>query len=93
MLYQDEADRRNASAERRFPQPGTHIHFIDPASASKTVRHVGYQEDVIAMGHLFVRGELYNERVINWPALGRLPAGFEILHHRQFGEDRRSSGT
>ena len=44
--------------------PGTHIHFIEPASAKKTLWHINYQ-DVIAIGHLFVSGELYNERIIS----------------------------
>lgn len=44
--------------------PGTHIHFLDPVSESKTVWHIGYQ-DVIAIGHLFVEGEYYNQRVIS----------------------------
>ena len=51
--------------------PGTHIHFLEPVSASKTVWHVGYQ-DVIAIGHLFVRGELYNERIISLAGPGVL---------------------
>lgn len=44
--------------------PGTHIHFLDPVSETKTVWHINYQ-DVIAIGHLFVEGELYNKRVIS----------------------------
>lgn len=44
--------------------PGTHIHFVDPVSETKTVWHIGYQ-DVIAIGHLFVEGEYYNKRVIS----------------------------
>lgn len=43
---------------------GTHIHFIDPVGAHKTVWHINYQ-DVIAIGKLFTEGELYNERVIS----------------------------
>ena len=43
---------------------GTHIHFLDPVSETKTVWHINYQ-DVIAIGHLFVEGELYNKRVIS----------------------------
>ena len=43
--------------------PGTHIHFVDPVSETKTVWHIGYQ-DVIAIGHLFVEGEYYNKRII-----------------------------
>lgn len=42
---------------------GTHIHYLDPVSATKTVWHVGYQ-DVIAIGYLFRNGELNSERVI-----------------------------
>lgn len=44
--------------------PGTHIHFLDPVSETKTVWHINYQ-DVIALGHLFTDGELYNKRVIS----------------------------
>lgn len=43
---------------------GTHIHFIDPVSATKTVWYLNYQ-DVIAFGRLFTSGELYNGRVIS----------------------------
>ncbi|MCK5894584.1 MAG: Na(+)-translocating NADH-quinone reductase subunit A [Endozoicomonadaceae bacterium] len=42
---------------------GTHIHFLEPVGANKTVWHVGYQ-DVIAIGKLFVTGHLFVERVI-----------------------------
>ena len=42
---------------------GTHIHFLHPASASRTVWHVNYQ-DVIAIGKLFATGELDSSRVI-----------------------------
>lgn len=43
---------------------GTHIHFIDPVSITKSVWYVNYQ-DVIAMGQLFTTGELNSERVIS----------------------------
>ena len=43
--------------------PSTHIHFLDPVSASKTVWQVGYQ-DVIAAGKLFTTGKLFTDRVI-----------------------------
>jgi len=43
--------------------PGTHIHFIDPVSATKTVWYIGYQ-DVLAFGHLFLTGQLDVERVV-----------------------------
>ncbi|MCA8993005.1 MAG: Na(+)-translocating NADH-quinone reductase subunit A [Planctomycetaceae bacterium] len=44
--------------------PGTHIHFLDPVSANKVVWYVNYQ-DVIAMGKLFLTGQLSCERVIS----------------------------
>ena len=43
--------------------PGTHIHFLDPVSASKSVWQIGYQ-DVIAVGALFTTGKLSTERVV-----------------------------
>ncbi len=42
---------------------GTHIHFLDPVSASKSVWTIGYQ-DVIAVGKLFTSGHLWVERVV-----------------------------
>ncbi|MBQ0757987.1 MAG: Na(+)-translocating NADH-quinone reductase subunit A [Amphritea sp.] len=42
---------------------GTHIHFLDAVSATKTVWTIGYQ-DVIAFGQLFTTGELYTDRVV-----------------------------
>lgn len=42
---------------------GTHIHFLDPVNAERTVWHIGYQ-DVIAIGKLFESGKLWLERVI-----------------------------
>ncbi len=43
--------------------PGTHIHFLDPVGPGKTVWFIGYQ-DVIAVGHLFLTGELMATRVV-----------------------------
>ena len=43
---------------------GTHIHFLDPVGAGKTVWTIGYQ-DVIAIGHLFTDGRLHTERVVS----------------------------
>ncbi len=42
---------------------GTHIHFLAPVSATRTVWHLGYQ-DVIAIGRLFTSGRLSTERII-----------------------------
>ncbi|MEY8713352.1 NADH:ubiquinone reductase (Na(+)-transporting) subunit A [Mangrovibacter phragmitis] len=43
--------------------PGTHIHFLEPVSLQKQVWHLNYQ-DVIAIGKLFINGELSCERVV-----------------------------
>lgn len=43
--------------------PGTHIHHLMPASAARSVWHLGYQ-DVIAIGHLLATGELWDERIV-----------------------------
>lgn len=42
---------------------GTHIHFLDPVDAHKTVWTIGYQ-DVMAIGGLFASGRLPVERVV-----------------------------
>ncbi|WP_425102184.1 Na(+)-translocating NADH-quinone reductase subunit A [Tropicibacter sp. S64] len=42
---------------------GTHMHFLEPPSASKTVWSIGYQ-DVIAIGRLFETGNLDSRRVV-----------------------------
>jgi Na+-transporting NADH:ubiquinone oxidoreductase subunit A len=44
--------------------PGTHIHFLEPVSATKTVWSIGYQ-DVIAFGHLFTTGQIDTSRVVS----------------------------
>ena len=43
---------------------GTHIHFLDPVSSSKTVWVINYQ-DVIAFGYLFLTGNIYSRRIIS----------------------------
>ncbi|MDC0403967.1 Na(+)-translocating NADH-quinone reductase subunit A [Porticoccaceae bacterium] len=43
---------------------GTHIHFVDPVSADKSVWTVGYQE-VIAFGALFTTGVIDTARVVS----------------------------
>ncbi|MDP0563465.1 MAG: Na(+)-translocating NADH-quinone reductase subunit A [Candidatus Endonucleobacter sp. (ex Gigantidas childressi)] len=54
--------------------PSTHIHFLDPVSAKKTVWQIGYQ-DVIAVGKLFTTGKLYTDRVVSL-------AGPQVEHAR-----------
>ncbi len=44
--------------------PGTHIHYLDPVGAQRTVWHIGYQ-DVIAIGHLFTTGRLLIDRIVS----------------------------
>lgn len=43
--------------------PGTHIHYLAPVDLERQCWYVGYQ-DVIAIGHLFLTGELSVDRVI-----------------------------
>ncbi len=82
---------------------GTHIHFLHPVSAGKSVWQIGYQ-DVIAIGALFSRGQLDVTRVV---ALGgpvvdkprllrtRLGASLEELTagELQAGSNRIISGS
>ncbi|QDT69028.1 Na(+)-translocating NADH-quinone reductase subunit A [Planctomycetes bacterium MalM25] len=44
--------------------PGTHMHFLAPVGMERECWHIGYQ-DVIAVGHLFLTGELLLERVVS----------------------------
>ena len=54
-------------AQFQGPHPaglaGTHVHFLEGASAAKPVWTIGYQ-DVIAIGRLFLDGRLYTRRVV-----------------------------
>lgn len=82
---------------------GTHIHFLEPVSLQKMVWHLNYQ-DVIAIGKLFVEGELWTERIIalagpqvKKPRLirTRLGASLETLTAGELadGENRVVSGS
>ncbi|QDZ03349.1 NADH:ubiquinone reductase (Na(+)-transporting) subunit A [Nitratireductor mangrovi] len=64
-LVQSEERLRVASFAGPHPAglPGTHIHHLMPASAKRTVWHIGYQ-DVIAVGHLLETGRLWTERTV-----------------------------
>jgi len=44
---------------------GTHIHLLNPVSATKSVWTINYQ-DVIAIGKLFTTGSLWVERIISF---------------------------
>ncbi|MCK9238058.1 MAG: Na(+)-translocating NADH-quinone reductase subunit A [Thiopseudomonas sp.] len=83
--------------------PGTHIHYLDPVSATRTVWHIGYQ-DVIAIGKLFTTGQIWVERIISLagpsvkqPRLvrTRLGANLSELTAGELveGENRRISGS
>ncbi|MCT4701011.1 Na(+)-translocating NADH-quinone reductase subunit A [Enterobacteriaceae bacterium H20N1] len=82
---------------------GTHIHFLEPVSLQKQVWHLNYQ-DVIAIGKLFIEGELWAERVISLagpqvknPRLirTRLGASVDALTQNELleGENRIISGS
>ncbi|MEE4204100.1 MAG: Na(+)-translocating NADH-quinone reductase subunit A [Halieaceae bacterium] len=43
---------------------GTHVHFLSGAALNRVVWTIGYQ-DVIAIGRLFLDGQLYTDRVIS----------------------------
>jgi Na+-transporting NADH:ubiquinone oxidoreductase subunit A len=82
---------------------GTHIHFLDPVSEKKTVWSINYQ-DVVAVGKLFVTGELSVERVISLagpqvkkPRLIRTQVGASLDHllagELSDGDNRVVSGS
>lgn len=64
-LPQGIASIRQAAFEGPHPAglAGTHIHFLEPVHAEKTVWHLNYQE-VIAIGKLFTTGRLAVERIV-----------------------------
>jgi Na+-transporting NADH:ubiquinone oxidoreductase subunit A len=83
--------------------PGTHIHFLEPASATKVVWSVGAQ-DVIAIANLFTQGELDNTRVValggpqvKEPRLVRTVLGASLseltLDELEAGDSRLISGS
>ena len=82
---------------------GTHIHFVDPVSATKTVWTVGYQ-DVIAIAKLFLTGQLSTDRVValagpmvNKPRLVKTRVGANISEltagELKSGTSRKISGS
>jgi Na+-transporting NADH:ubiquinone oxidoreductase subunit A len=94
-------------AEFGGPHPaglaGTHVHFLEGASASKVVWTIGYQ-DVIAIGRLFLDGRLYTDRVIalagpqvDSPRLLRTKLGADLqalcAGQLKSGENRIVSGS
>lgn len=82
---------------------GTHIHFLDPVSESKTVWTIGYQ-DVIAIGTLFTTGKIDSSRVVSLagpqvekPRLVRTQVGASVdeicAGNIRSGENRVISGS
>jgi Na+-transporting NADH:ubiquinone oxidoreductase subunit A len=61
--------------------PGTHIHYLDPVGAGRTVWQVGYQ-DVMAVGKLFRKGVIDTGRVV---ALGGDPLNQPRLVESRMG--------
>ncbi|MEO0435315.1 MAG: Na(+)-translocating NADH-quinone reductase subunit A [Pseudomonadota bacterium] len=82
---------------------GTHIHYLHGASVERPVWTIGYQ-DVIAIGRLFLDGELWTERVISLagpqveqPRLLRTRLGVDLealcAGQLRAGENRVISGS
>jgi len=61
----EQAQVRVAEFEGPHPAglPGTHMHFLKPVGAHRMCWYVGYQ-DTIAIGKLFLTGQLWTERVV-----------------------------
>lgn len=64
--------------------PGTHMHLLCPVGGGRSVWHLNYQ-DTIAIGRLFMRGEVWTERVValagpgvRAPRLCRVPLGASL---------------
>ena len=56
-------ERTNFTGPHPSGLSGTHIHYLDPVSAKKTVWTISFQ-DVIAIGKTFLSGSLYVDRII-----------------------------
>ncbi|MEE9344744.1 MAG: Na(+)-translocating NADH-quinone reductase subunit A [Methylococcales bacterium] len=67
VMMQVNQSQQTQLTEFNGPHPagvaGTHIHFLDPVNANKTVWHIGYQA-VLAIGALFTTGKINSERVV-----------------------------
>jgi Na+-transporting NADH:ubiquinone oxidoreductase subunit A len=61
---QDSVETHSFSGPHPAGLASTHIHFLDPVSANKTVWQINYQ-DVIAIGKLFTSGRIWVERIIS----------------------------
>tara|TARA_B100000900_G_scaffold415882_1_gene447679 strand:+ start:1622 stop:2968 length:1347 start_codon:yes stop_codon:yes gene_type:complete len=101
------AHARVQSAVFDGPHPaglvGTHVHFLQGASLNKLAWTVDYQ-DVIAVGRLFLDGEVYSDRVVSvsgpaaeTPQIVRTRRGADIealvAGNQAAGENRLISGS
>ncbi|MBV1908410.1 MAG: Na(+)-translocating NADH-quinone reductase subunit A [Kangiellaceae bacterium] len=64
LAKNDVANYQSFSGVHPAGNVGTHIHFLKPVNAERSVWHIGYQE-VIAIGELFTTGRLNPERVVS----------------------------
>ena len=60
---QDDVELAHFSGPHPAGLVGTHIHFLHPVNAERTVWHIGYQ-DVIAVSKLFASGQLWTDRIV-----------------------------
>ena len=60
---QDDVELAHFSGPHPAGLVGTHIHFLHPVNAERTVWHIGYQ-DVIAVSKLFATGQLWTDRIV-----------------------------
>ena len=97
----DGAETHTFSGPHPAGNAGTHIHFLHPVSANRTVWTIGYQ-DVIAWGHLFLTGQILTERVVALagssvakPTLIRTQLGADVneLVKGQFWDDKDSQNS
>jgi Na+-transporting NADH:ubiquinone oxidoreductase subunit A len=105
LNFQENSQIKKAVFEGPHPAgiAGTHIHYLDPVNASKSVWHLNYQ-DVIAYGKLFTEGKIWTDRIvslagpaINEPRLLRVRLGAStddiIENEVKPGECRIISGS
>ncbi|GLS82763.1 Na(+)-translocating NADH-quinone reductase subunit A [Paraferrimonas haliotis] len=98
VLASDGIDKQEFTGPHPSGLVGTHIHHLMPASSSRSVWSLNYQ-DVIAIGKLFVSGKLNNQRVIalagpqaSNPRLVRCPLGADLTQLAS-GESKGDGST
>ncbi len=72
---------------------GTHMHFLNPPSANKTMWSVGYQ-DAIAIGELFKTGYLSKNRIVALAGpMAKNPRLLEVMNGSSLSEIVRGETT